>query len=414
MRKWVLLIVVMLAFGTAPTFAQTTENESPLLRMLARIPDTSAAREYFSYIDYRALVAARPGVPEISSWEQFNTLIKSKSEESRLVLATLYGVQSGPSFFSQYLMLSEAMPKVVGFDDFTIERAVEFGNPPEQGDVLEGDFDAQAITDAHAQRDYLSSALNGLTLLCPTAGCDSGMRQNLLQRDEANPFGGNLGRSQPVLVGDRLVASSPSIFTVNAIAGAIADPSTSLADQPDFVAAAEAITASGTLIQTYFIAPSDVGSISSAFVTSRLSAEQVKTLTAQLQADFVPVPAYNLVALADVATETEQQGLIALVYTTQAQAKAAAALFPKHLQDYTSLVTQQPFSDLLSDRGVTSIEASVYPGKDRSVMLLTLHSPLASNALPADGTAPQASSLVYSLLVRAYMQRDLGWLATQF
>jgi hypothetical protein len=406
--------MVMLAFGTAPTFAQTNESEPPLLRLLAKIPDTAGARSYFSYVDYRALLASRPGVPEITSWEQFSTLMNSKSDANRLTMATLYGIQSGPSFFSQYLMLAGDMPKVVGFDDFTIERAVEFGNPPEQGDVLEGNFDAKAVTAAHETRDYVSRDSNGLILLCPAAGCDTGMRQNLIQRDEANPFGGNLGRSQPVLVGDRLVASSPSIDVVNAIAGAVADPSTSLADQPDYMAAAEAITANGTLIQSYFINPMDVGSATGAIPIARMSEAQIKEIQERLQADFVPVPAYNLVVLADTATDNEQQALIALVYTTEDQAKAAAELFPKHLQDYTSLVAQKPMSDLLSDRGVTSVDTTVIAGKDRSVLVITLHAPLPSNKIAEGETQLQASSLVYSLLVRAYMQRDLGWLATEF
>jgi len=414
MRKWMFLTATLavLILGIAPVFAQT--NDSPLLQMLARIPDTSDARQYLSYIDYRALLASRPGVPQITSSQQLSTLLDSKSNDARLTMAALYGIQSGPQFFAQYFSAASDSPAVVGFDLFTIERAAEFGVPPRLGDVLEGDFDAQAVQSAHEKRGYTTTDQNGLTLLCPSKGCDSGTQMDLAQRNLANLFGGELGRSQPVLVGDRLVASSADIEVVKAIAGAVADPSTSLADQPDYRTAAQAITANGTLIQTYFINPTDIGSASSALVNANLSATQLKALTDQLQKDFVPVPAYNLVALADVATDTEQQALIALVYTTQDEAEAAANLFPDHLQNYTSLVTQQTFGDLLTKRGVTSVDTSVYPGKDRSVLVVTLHAPLPSNAIPEDGSPLQASSLVYSLLVRAYMSRDLGWLATQF
>ena len=180
------------------------------------------------------------------------------------------------------------------------------------------------------------------------------------------------------------------------------------------MAAAEAVTANGTLIQSYFINPVDIGSASDVLAATRLSAEQIKAIRDRLQTDFVALPAYNLIALADVVTETEQQALVALVYTTEEQAQAAAALFPEHLQDYMSLVTNQPMSDLLSDRGVTSVEASVIGGQNRSVMMLTFHAALPSNEIPADGSTPQVSSLIYSVLVRAYLQRDLGWLATEF
>jgi len=198
----------------------------------------------------------------------------------------------------------------------------------------------------------------------------------------------------------------------------MAGQSASLADQPDYRAAAEAISANGTLIQTYLIQPADISSVTAMLVSTRISAALVKQITAQLQADFIPVPAYNLVALADTATATEQQALVALVYTTQAKAEAAAALFPKHLQDYMSLVTHQSMSKIAGRTGVTSVDASIYSAStDRFVMVLTLHAPLPSNVIPADATMPQASSLVYALLVRAYQSRDLrwlGWLATQF
>ena len=116
------------------------------------------SREYLSYIDYAALLTSRPGVPEITSWAQFSSLMDSKSDASRLTMAALMGIQSGPGFFTQTLMRSQGMPDAVGFDVFTIERAIEFGNPPEQGDVLEGNFDIQAVTDAHTKRGIIRQA----------------------------------------------------------------------------------------------------------------------------------------------------------------------------------------------------------------------------------------------------------------
>jgi hypothetical protein len=413
-QKWVLLITVLLAFGIAPVFAQTTDN--PLLQMLARIPDSPSAREYLTYVDYRALIAARPGAPVITSSQQLAALVDSKSKDGRLVMAALYGLKSGPTFFANAVLpAGSKSQEVVGFDLFAIQRAAEFGKPPDLGDVLEGDFDAQAVTAAHEKRGYTATDVNGLTLLCPAAGCDSGLQLDMSQINNANPFGGNIGRNQPVLVGDKLIASAPTSDTINAIASATAGKSPTLAEQVDYHAAAEAISANGTLIQTYFINPMDIGSASNDILNSRLSPDQIKTRMSQLQADFVPMPAYNLIALADSATDSEQQAMVALVYTTQADAQAAAALFPKHLQDYKSLAIQKPMNEVLQDRGVTAVEASVYPAStNRYVTVVRLHAPLPSNAIPANETMPQASSLVYTLLVRAYMSRDLGWLATQF
>jgi len=76
---------------------------------------------------------------------------------------------------------------------------------------------------------------------------------------------------------------------------------------------------------------------------------------------------------------------------------------------------QTAFDSLLEGHGVTSMDVSVYSAStDRSVVVITLHAPLPSSTLPADGSTPQAMSQVYRLLIRAYYNRDVGWLATSF
>lgn len=401
MRKIFGLIALTLFLGLAPTAAQS--DDSPLLRMLARIPAAAAAHEYFSYVDYRAVFAARPGAPNITTWQEFAA---ADGDERTALLGALSGVQSGPASFMHYLYQSGDTPEVVGFDIFAVDRAVEYGQQPETVTVLEGDFDADAVVAAHAARGYTASELGALTLLCSADGCD-GMKLNLANRNLANPFGGDLGRSQPVLLGDRLIASSPSSAELDLAAAAINGNADSLASVPDYAAAVEAISAAGTPMQAYFINPSSIMPPSAALAGSVSDPDQLKALLAELERTFVPVPPYNLLVIGDTATASEQIGLVALVYTNPADAEAAAALFPAQLTDTDSLTETRSFGEIFAARGVRAVETSVYPASaGRAVLLLTLRAPLA--------TGDSAASDIFKVLVRSYATRNLSWLATVF
>ncbi len=406
MRKGFILLTFLLTFGILPASAQM--EDSPLLHMLAQIPDGSSATEYLTYVDYRALVAAHPDAPTVTSLADYQAVAADSSQRSALIGA-LNELTSGPQFYGQSFAQADGMPNAVGFDLFSIERAVEYGNPPNTVDLLEGNFDAAAVAAAHEQHGYTQSKVSGLTILCPEAGCDSGNQLDLKNRNPANPFGGQLGRSQPVLLGDHLIASSTSDTALMDVASTIAGDGSSLADNREYRAAAEAISADKTVLQAYFVNPSDIAPASTAAIDPSLSPTEAAALMQTLQDSFVPLPQYNVVALADATTATERQVLVALVYTNHTDAAAAAALFPDHLEQAQSLRTQRSFGDLLTDRGVTSLDAAVYTAStNRSVMLLTLHAPL-----PASGDEAQTRS-AFALLAQAYMSRDLGWLATQF
>lgn len=411
MRKAFVLMIVLLIVGLLPATAQE-DDRNPFMQMLARIPDTAAAREWLTYIDYRAVIAARPGAPAVTTWQEFESA--SRDETGGQLMSALIGIQSGPAYFARSLMQGGEMAEAVGFDPFMVERAAEFGLPPGAGVILEGSFDREAIIDAHAARGYTENSAGDLTLLCSADGCDNGMNINIRDRNPANPFGGDLGRSQPVLVGDQLVVSSPSIEVLDQSADTINGDADSLASDPDYSAAAEAISSEGTVTQAYFINPGAIQPLSEALLGSVSDPAAVKARRAALAQSFVPMPPYDLIAIGETATETEQVALLALVYADQVDAEAAAALFPAHIMEFESFAVGRTFGDLLTTRGVTSVEATIYAARSgRSVMLLTLRAPLPAAETP-DGESPQPASQVYGLLVQAFFRRDLGWLATEF
>jgi hypothetical protein len=211
-----------------------------------------------------------------------------------------------------------------------------------------------------------------------------------------------------------VIASSASIGAVAELASTLVGETHSLAAQPDYHAAAEAITQDGTLLQAAFIRPADIPQASAAAMRSNLSSEQTQAILGQIKADFVPLLQYNLIAFADTASADQQTTLIALVYTNHDQAETAAATFPARLAQAESIQTQRSFGDMLDDRGVTATDVSIYDASsNRSVVVIALHSPLPSATTP-ESEQPEPMSRVYALLIRALYAQDVGWLATQF
>ncbi len=411
MRKRILLLALILIVGIVPTSAQDQSN--PLLDLLARVPDAPAAHEYLSYADYQAIFASYPGATRPTSYQSFADLTANNgSADGRAVMGALMSITSGPQLF-QNVLRGDAVATTMGFDLFSVDRGVEYGNPPASVTLIEGDFDADTVIAAHEARGFIVSETNGLPLLCGAAGCDAGMDVNLKDVNPANIFGGKFGRSQPTLVGDNLIASSASIDAINLTASAISGDSDSLADQPDFRAAAEAITANGTLTQAYLITPETIPqSVMDTVLFPSLTAKQRQDMIAQIEASFVPMPPYTLVAIADAVNDGVESAMVALVYADPADADAAATLFPERLTTYQSYQTKQTLGDMFADRQVTSVDASVFtPSVDRAVMVLTITTPLVSPD-QTDGPRTPISDPIFRLLTNAYFARDLGWLAT--
>ena len=411
MRKRILLLALILIVGIVPTSAQDQSN--PLLDLLARVPDAPAAHEYLSYADYQAIFASYPGATRPTSYQDFTDLTADRDGASQAVMGALMSINSGPQLFQNLTSSGDEVAATMGFDLFNIDRALEYGNPPASVTLIEGDFDPAVVIAAHEARGFTASETNGLTLLCGADGCDQGLHVNRENVNQANIFGGQLGRSQPTLVGDHLIASSASIDAINLTASAISGDSDSLADQPDYRAAAEAITANGTLTQAYLITPETIPqSVMDTMLFPSLTAKQRQAMIAQIEASFVPMPPYTLVAIADTVNDGVESAMLALVYADPADADAAAALFPERLTTFQSQQTKQTWGDLFAAQQVASVEAQVFtPSVDRAVMVLTINTPLVSPD-NTDGHRTPISDPIYRALINSYFQQDLGWLAT--
>jgi hypothetical protein len=303
-------------------------------------------------------------------------------------------------------------PQVVGFDLLDVDRHLGFGTPPSDGSVLLGAFDPQAIADAFASRGYTASEAGDRTLLCGAAGCDAGMDVDLARADRSLPFGGEIGRSEPLAVSGQEILNSADLATLDAMLAAADDEAGSLADDPAYRALALAGGPAASLIQATFMPGGMLGLGPDIYRLLGGSPEAATELLTRLDATFEPMPAADLVAILDGATDTEQVVTIALAYADEADAAIAADVLLRRFGALPAASYEVPLAELLADRGVTSVAGSVQPAGEgtSTVARVEVRAPLAGAEVDVATGRPEPSSSLYRLFIDLVQRRDLLWL----
>lgn len=401
MKKQFIAIVLALCL-TLPLVALAQEGESsPLLDMLALVPDSPSVRgSIVSYVDYRAVESTRPGAAQPKSWAEWNALEASDDPSGDLWMAAFMGVTSGPSNFLAYLTQFDEMPQVVGFDWFDIDRALTYGDPPAMGTVLAGDFDVDSIISAYEAREFEKSELNGLPLLCSVSGCDDGLRLDLTNTNPANPFGGQFGRREPLLIAPGYLMDSPDYEQVKAMANALEGDQDSLADAPDYRAAAEIAATNGTLVQIQFV--------SSALISAPFASDDATQVAEE--ADMLPL--YQLAAFAHRVEGDYQIAEIILIYGSETDAQDAAATLQDRISHYTSMAIQKSLLEILEEREITLEQPRVLQDSDTGnwATVIDFTSPVPGQEPNETDNQIAQSGLNYRLLMNMLYQRDLAWL----
>lgn len=399
MNRRAIIVLCILLLITSLSVAQDAA-ESPLLDMLARVPDIESVRTafpVFSYVDYGAVSSTR----EVGLITE--TDIAERADAVSLWMAALIGVKSGPDSNYWFAQIG-AMDALVGFSWLDVQRAAVFGTPPSLGTLLEGDFEPDAITAAFTARGYNSFTEGDASILCPPDGCDTGQMLNMDNRDPANPFGGHLGRSEPVaLLPGGVIANSPNYdeVLVEVLAAQSGDLA-SLADDPHYVAAVGAVERLGTLRQVQFFAPESVNSYG-------------RTPGDPDAAAFGDLPDYRLFVLADTVADGQEITSLALVYDDAETAKSAAAVLDMRLPLVVSLARNQTLLDIVVERGGQPDAAYVVKVGDYSVVLLTIRNPLPSNTQQdVDGVMRfLPSGQIFQVFITGIYRRDLTLLSTE-
>ncbi len=422
-----LWVTILTLLSLSLVTAQDSLESQPLLKMLANIPNTSQSRTEIYFNDRKAVEIAYPPAKVPKDWAEFKAMSDAKGKNADLLPVDMWwrvwrNQQS--ALTARYMMTSEDAPSLVGFDYFQIEQEMTYGTPPAQTLQLAGRFNLDAVRTAFSSRGYTRQDKDGVEMWCSADGCESGSKLNMADRNPANPFGGELGRSQPLIIKDGTLISSPDETVMQNHVDLATGKEQSLADLPQYRAVADAFTADGSLLQAYFwdgelIAQMSLLSPASALFGQQATPELVKKYFQDMLKTYKPIPAYQLLAFADIASDSEQIGAVALVYDTEADAKIAVEALPARINDYTSIATRQPLTKMLKDRKVDEPKIDIVSSNGKYVVVIKLATRKATseeiqqfnvtNPNTPDVTAP---GLIYRMLVSAALQRDLGWLGS--
>ena len=423
LRLWILMVVVCGMLGVSAVTAQDALDQQPLLKMLAQVPDNAVSRSEIYFNDRKAVEAAYPSAKMPKDWAEFNALKGNDNKKDGLLPIDIWwrvwrNQQS--SIMGRTLAVADGMPDSVGFDFFAVEQDLSYGQPPLQTLMLNGSFDLNKVRAALTAHEFTQQDQSGVEVWCGGDGCDSGSKVNVRDRNLANPFGGDLGRKWPIIVQEGQLIGSPSLEVIQKHIDVQQGSVPSLGAAPEYRAAVDALTQNGVLMQAYFWDGEILAALSLVDPSlARAKPALRKQFIEALLKDYEPLPIFKLMGFGDVTSESEQIGEIALVYSSEADAKQAADILPKRIANYISLAVRRPFVELLADRGVTAPEAIVVESNGQYVVVVkfatakpTLEQ-LAAMTIGGDNTSGATPpGIIYSLLVNAAQRRDLGWLSS--
>jgi hypothetical protein len=389
-------------------------SEERLLAALGFVPLEAGSHSIVSYLDQAAVAEARPGAQAPASVAELGAALDAGDAPTELWLAAMQGVSSGDPDLLRHLSSAADWPERVGFDLLDVEAQLTFGVPPADGTVLLGRFDPDAIAAAFARRGYASSTVRDRMRLCGEAGCDQGLAVDLAAADPSLPFGGQLGRREPLAVRATDILSSADVDTLMAMVDAAEGVTGSLAEDPAFRAVASALDTAAdpdaTLIQATFLPGGMLGLGPDVYLRFSESPEEASERLLEMDASFEPMPAPEAVAILDAATADEQRVLIALAYADEADAAVAVDVMPRRLAALPTL-SGDSMADLLTERGAEVVSSRVVPAAPgaTAVAVVDLAAPIAG-AGPDETGRLEASSRLYRQFIDLVQRGDLLWL----
>lgn len=411
MRLFVkMLAAALVLIMVVPLSAQVERAEmgsGSLAALLRFVPDTAEARRWLTYGDFRAGEAGRglPFTPD--SYSYFD----NQSPELPSQLWTRVTPLGGLSL--NYLGAYADLPQILGFDFFDIDRSLVWGQPPYQGTILQGEFDEAAIRAAHESRGFVESDIDGAPLWCAEAGCDTGLQMNVDERELTDIFGGDLGRKFPrALVGDFMIGTGVDT-TLERMIEANAGEVNSLADAEDIQALVAALDGDRYIRSAQFASPLDFPEFNPAMILGeRATEEMIRELMEQFEESGSRLPLYSAVVFADVADAENESVIVGLAYLDEASATTAGDAIISLINNTNSFVQARPWAEMIAERDGTLRAPEVFYAEaaDRYVTLITISKPLPPNEPMEMGFYSQ-SGMLFQLISRAFLQRDLVWLA---
>jgi hypothetical protein len=408
------------AVPSVVTRTSTAPGAQSLLSMLAGIPQVPVAQSdegFIYFVDYSAWKSVY-GVTSPADYAEFDN-DDAWDTATTAWWALFFDAPWHPS--QQYWLLFVAEgPETVGFSPLEIERAVEFGVPPSSGLTLEGEFDAGAISAAYENNFALTpKTFDGTTVWCWGDDPDAGLKLDPANREPANPFGGELGRRQPMIISDDLAMSSADLDVVLACATARAGEVSSLADAPAYFSAVDAVAEDADILQATIAGPAMTRGLAtmglSELAGGLFAPEEIGDYVDSLLQDYMELPAYELLLLADVATANEQIVRLALVFADAESAETAGTVLLHRLGTYESFVRKTPLEEMLDSWGVGDTRFHVRQSSGQAVLVLEFPAPRLTLEEIA-GTFGEDRTIIqgflYGRFVNMFNNHDTVWLST--
>lgn len=380
-------IVVAVAVGGGLN-AQDDPSVSQLHGVLGYVPSEAAAAESgwatVRFVDYEALFESE-GLSLFRARGSVNLLMTA------VHLGAVFGrIAAGPEALRYVFASAGQMADVVGFEWLLdVDCSLEFGDAPDVGLVLGGDFDAVKIGAALEGRGFDLANIQGV----PVWHRFDDSAISLAARDLADPFGGHLGSAARIALLPNALGNARTWPLIEAIIGAAQSTQPSLADDPVYRALAGAVSESdGLLIQALFFSEAALRLADDGTETAQISTE-----------DLEPLPQYLGAVLADRQEGDDQVHLIGLVCEDMAAGQVAADVLARRVEEFhpafgdgAPLVDQ--FGATVSIREVRELEDG------RAVAVVEARYPV-----PAERADPETGQYgTLGLLFRSWTQSTLA------
>lgn len=401
-RAWFLIgVIALLAAGLGPALTVSGQDSASgdLLRLLTFVPDTPASRRWVSFGDEAAWLESWD-VPRVDNVAQLDGLDRDPRAYWMFIMPTQ---TTPPEVLGLNYLLSEDQRSYYGFDLFNVDRYLEAGMVPETISVIEYSFNGQRIADALTATGYEAQTLeSGGTLFSILQDNQVALGQNV-----ALPRVGMLGRLNRIVVLDGQIVVGRATALVEDSLQAQQEMLPSLADDPVYAAAVQALDAedlsdTGALmgvIMTQYDAAADPVALVLGGDASDL---ETATLLTDLRDQFgtEPLPPYSLAVFATRHTPGATSLILEVVFPAGTDASAAADVLANRLQNYTSLATQRPLSERWTFDRAASAEIDGLPV---ALVVMRIDDPPVAEA----GEPANTGVLNWITLIS---RRDLGFL----
>lgn len=436
LRSFSLVFMLLMLLLNSAGAQEDNRVDPPLIRMLAMVPNTSESRASAIYFNDRAAITESYKEAVMPTfWAEFDAISSSgedlnSADFGRLLWWRIFKNNSS-SFMGNIniLRIGHEIEQTVGFDFFDVDRELNYGRAPEMAMLLQGEFDLDHVRNAFSVLGFVNLHTQGAELWCDEAGCEAGFKINPQEINLANPFGGDKGRRQPLVIDDTYLMSSPDMAMVDSHLDTLRETQDSLADVAIYRAGVEALSQFGPLLQAMIFDGEWLQSIqenrASIVSISGVNASRQQTQDAihKYLEDFQELPRYQLMLFGDAVTDNAHIGMVALVYEDVTNAERAGEIIEKRINDYQSLQMRQPLIEVLANRFISNVQTSIYESSDLAVLVLQFSAQKGTPEEIVEVTAERSDrtrsdvkiifpGAAYRTLVQSANNLDLGWLST--